>query len=113
MTRSIAPEARFAKHRLLPEIGPRGQERLSATRFASDPNDPAATFAALLLERSGLLRDDGAPPLVVDASRSPREPALVAADDAIRGAITAVQRIREIVALPDADHPLRDVEDAR
>jgi hypothetical protein len=114
VTRTIAPEARFAKHRLLPEIGPRGQERLSAARFAIDPSDPAQAFASLLLERSGLVRDDASQPLVV-SPRAAREPALAAVDDAIRGAVAAVQRIREIVALAAADDALGEVprEDAR
>lgn len=112
MTKPIAPEARFAKHRLLPEIGARGQARLSAARFAFDASDDASRFAALLLERSGLTAGDTAQAIVPSAPRR-HEPAFTAADAAIRGAIAAVQRIREIVELPLADTALRDVEDGR
>ncbi len=109
MTKPIAPEARFAKHRLLPEIGARGQDRLCATRFAHDPSDAGAAFAAILLERSGLTPDAAASALIVAPPRAPRDAALGVADDAIRGAIAAVQQIREIVALPGAANTLRDL----
>ena len=112
MSATIAPEARFAKHRLLSEIGPLGQARLSAARFSIDERDEAGRFAALLLERSGLVRDDGGTPLVPVPSRAV-EPVLSVADAAIRGAIAAVQRVREVVELPQAAATLRDVEDAR
>ncbi|MBN8615498.1 MAG: hypothetical protein J0L92_33190 [Deltaproteobacteria bacterium] len=112
MSPPIAPEARFAKHRLLAEIGARGQARLSAARFSIDEADEAARFAALLLERSGLVRDESGTPLVPLPSRA-NEPALAIADAAIRGAIAAMQRVREIVELPHAAAALRDVEDAR
>lgn len=98
MTRPIAPEVRFAKHRLLPEIGPAGQARLSASRFSIDPTDPAARFAAELLERSGLERADDAPRLIV-APANERGSPTSELDAAIRGALAAVEQIRAIVAV--------------
>lgn len=101
MTSHIAPEVRFAKHRLLPEIGPTGQAHLSASRFSIDASDPAARFAAELLERSGLERDDDGPPLTIAVS-SGVEPALTEVDAAIRGALAAVSEIRRIVGVHGA-----------
>jgi len=97
----VPPEVRFAKHRLLPEIGPAGQARLSASRFSIDASDPAARFAAELLERSGLERDAEAPQLAIPASTSLDE-AFAEVDAATRGAIAAVEEIRAIVGVRGA-----------
>ncbi|MBX7192820.1 MAG: hypothetical protein K1X94_12215 [Sandaracinaceae bacterium] len=103
--RPIAPEVRYAKHRLLPEIGPAGQARLCAARYAIDERDPAARYAGELLDRAGLERDTGGAPVVPEPVHA-ADPALAEVDAAIRGAIAATQRVREIVGLPQADHAL-------
>jgi isoaspartyl peptidase/L-asparaginase-like protein (Ntn-hydrolase superfamily) len=96
VTLRFPPEVRFAKHRLLLEIGPAGQARLSASRFSIDVADPAARFAADLLERSGLTQAADAPPVTIATSAQPDE-AFLEADAAVRGAIAAVERVRAIV----------------
>lgn len=95
----LPSEVLHAKHRLLPEIGRDGQIRLNTARFTSNPLDPAEVFATELLCRSGLMIDDGWPSIALPPSEND-DPALEAADQAIRAAIFATQRVREIVRLP-------------
>lgn len=95
------PEVRFAKHRLLPEIGPAGQARLSASHFTLEASDPAAQFAAELLERSGLTRAADGTPLSIAPSREP-DAAFSEVDAAVRGAIAAVDEVRRVVGVRGA-----------
>lgn len=97
----LAPEVRFAKHRLLPEIGAAGQARLCSSRFAVDESDAAARFAAELLERSGLEKDATATPLTI-APATELDDAFGEVDAALRGALAAVEEIRRLVGVGGA-----------
>lgn len=104
----IPLEVRFAKHRLLPEIGAAGQARLCAGRFRLDPSDPAAPWAAELLRRSGLVQAPEGEALAIPAAPQGLAPALRVAHDATRAAIAATQRVRELVGIAGASRTLRD-----
>ncbi len=107
---AIPPEVRYAKHRLLPEIGDRGLAALVGAPFRAG-DDAASRFAATLLEHSGLVESVEGTPLTLEASTRDVDPKLRVARDATRGAIAAVQRIREQVGLPQAANLLRDERD--
>lgn len=119
MTRDPSPkptiplEVRYAKHRLLPEIGKEGQDRLLESRFRVDPSDPAGAFAARLLELSGARQHEAGAPLPIAPRAGSVDDAHVAARDATRAAIAVVQRIREIVGLPRASNELSDARAER
>lgn len=108
----LPSEVLHAKHRLLPEIGRDGQIRLNMARFTSNPLDPAEVFATDLLCRSGMVIDDGWPSIELPPSDND-DPALEAADQAIRASIYATQRIREIVRVPLAHQKLEPERSTR
>ncbi len=105
MSDRFPPEVRYAKHRMLAEIGASGQARLCASRFDIDEDDPAACFAAMLLERSGLARARGAPRLALPDARCGDE-AYAEVDQALRGSIAALEAVREIVGAGRGRPPL-------
>jgi hypothetical protein len=100
---ALPPEVRFAKHRLLPEIGARGQEALCAALFSVRPGDPVAREAAVQLARSGLRESATSPeatPLTVpEGLRAPRDPLLEVAFVAAAGALLATERVRTVVGV--------------
>ncbi|GAB4204370.1 MAG: hypothetical protein OHK0013_19240 [Sandaracinaceae bacterium] len=112
---SFPPEVLFAKHRLLAEIGPRGQEALCAARFLVRAEDPIAKEAAEQLARSGLREHDAsdvaAPRTLAcpDDLHPPSDPLLAVAFRALAGALLATEHVRAIVgtggrplAIPEA-----------
>jgi len=93
----LPPEVLHAKHRLLPEIGPRGQEALCRATFRLDAGDPAQAIAADLLTRAGLSVAEDGSPLEVPGPSESADPALEEARIALAGALAATERVRTIV----------------
>ena len=90
---ALSDEARFARQRLVPEVGDTGQARLCAATFDLGELGPeAAAIAQLYLERAGLTEAEGAA-LPSGADQSP-------AEATPSGARFAVRTIR--AALEDA-----------
>jgi hypothetical protein len=108
------PEVLYAKHRLLPEVGPRGQEALCAARWSVQPDDAVAAEAAVQLTRSGMRASVAGEQANVtlarpEGLRAPSDPVLDVAFTALVGAVLATEHVRAIVgvrgrpiALPDA-----------
>ena len=60
---ALTDEARFARQRLVPEVGEAGQAKLCAATFdPSELSPEAASIARLYLERAGLREAEGAAP---------------------------------------------------
>ncbi len=80
---ALSDEARFARQRLVPEVGEAGQARLCAATFdLSELGPEAAAVARLYLERAGLSdASTGAPK---GASEAPAEATLSGARFAVR-----------------------------
>jgi hypothetical protein len=93
------PEVLFAKHRLLPELGPTGQRALCAARFRADRGDATLDEATEHLVRSGLTLAPDAAPLAAPVRPPPDDPALGPAAAALAGALLATEKVREIVGV--------------
>jgi len=91
------PEVLHARHRLLSEIGPRGQAALCVGTFRRAPGDPAQAVAADLLERSGLTEAEGGAPIELRGPSRGADPALEEVRIALAGALAATERVRLIV----------------
>ena len=89
---ALSDEARFARQRLVPEIGDAGQAKLCAATFHVDElGAEAAAVARSYLERAGLTEAEGSSP--AGPSQDP-----VAA--ALSGARFAVRTIRDALERP-------------
>ncbi len=97
MSRRFPPEVLHAKHRLLPEIGPRGQEALCLATFRAEPGEPTHAVAADLLTRAGLTAAGDGLPLDVPGPSQSADPALEEARIALAGALAATERVRATV----------------
>lgn len=85
----LSDDARFARQRLVPEVGAAGQARLCAATFdLSELGPEAAVVARVYLERAGL-SDIGAAPS--GESESPAEATLSGARFAVRAIATALE----------------------
>jgi len=89
---ALSDEARFARQRLVPEVGDAGQARLCAATFdLSELGPQAAVVARLYLERAGLSEAEGSAPSGVN------EPP---AEATLTGARFAVRTIRAALEVP-------------
>ncbi len=89
---ALSDEARFARQRLVPEVGDEGQARLCAATFTLDElGAEAAAVARIYLERAGMRLAAGAVP--GGPSQDPVEAAL-------SGARFAVRSIRDALESP-------------
>lgn len=87
---ALSDEARFARQRLVPEVGDAGQARLSAATFdVSELGPQAALVARTYLLRAGLGEAAGSAP--EGASESPAEAALSGARFAVRTIAAALK----------------------
>jgi hypothetical protein len=88
----LSDEARFARQRLVPEVGDEGQARLCAATFTLDALGPeAAAVARLYLERAGLRETEESAP------GGPSEGPVAAG---LSGARFAVRAIRDALESP-------------
>lgn len=92
---TLPPEVLFAKHRLLPEIGPEGQQALSSSActlpFAL--GEGVRDAANVYLQRSGVHVTSHAPLLDV------REDAAEACVAELQGALLALEHVRSVVGV--------------
>ena len=86
MSLTLHQKQRYARHLLLSEVGPGGQERLCAARFRAG-SSLAEQVAAEYLRRAGLRQDAAGSPVVVTPTDEPL-------DAALAGAFAAVERIK-------------------
>ena len=92
---TLPPEVLFAKHRLLPEIGPERQRALSNSTCAlpSDLGESAYEAAREYLVRSGVKVTSQAP------SEHPHEDASYACLAELEGALLALDHVRRVVGV--------------
>ncbi|MCS6857967.1 MAG: hypothetical protein N2515_02300 [Deltaproteobacteria bacterium] len=93
-------EVRFARHCLLPEIGAEGQRRLCSLSVWSDPKDPASSYAALWLGRSGFLWEPGGLRLDMPPALN-KDPLFAEVDAAIRSGLASVECMRRHLGLTE------------
>ncbi|MDD9945978.1 MAG: hypothetical protein OXU20_33345 [Myxococcales bacterium] len=99
----------YARQLLLPEIGGPGQERLCDATFSmpEDVDPTAAAVAHMYLTRAGLRQAPGGPalaglPACDSLALGEREAAYAQAQSALSGALSAVERIKQVLELPGA-----------
>ncbi len=99
--RPSPPEVLYAKHRLLAEIGPEGQDALCGASFAAEPSahHGAGAVAIAYLERSGATCDASGPALAFTHATPPADVALEHAWAALAGALAATEKVREVVRI--------------
>ena len=92
---TLPPEVLFAKHRLLPEIGPTGQRALcnSTCALPSDLGEGARDAANEYLLRSGVGVTTNAP------SQHVREDASKACLAELKGALFALDHVRRVIGV--------------
>ena len=92
---TLPPEVLFAKHRLLPEIGPEGQRALSNSTcvLPSRLGEQACDAANEYLRRSGVSVASNA------SSQRPREDASSACLAELEGALFALEHVQRVVGV--------------